>query len=121
MTVSPENRARYRATLISREVKRLFMAIPERFAEAVVRRFLLGMVLRWLFLAEDGTPHRAGEIVLAELRARGGHLRPSLFDPNPQLMAYREGWRAATQWIFNHLNLDEAKVQKLMELDDGLE
>lgn len=121
MSVTPENRARYRATLVSREVKWLFMAVPERFAKAVLRRFFLGAIMRWLFLGDDGKPHRAGEILLAELRREAGYARHSNFDANPQLMAFREGKRAMAQMIFNYLNLDESAVHKLMELDDGLD
>lgn len=119
--VTPENRARYRATLVSRDVKGLFMAVPERFARAVLGRFLLGAVLRWLFLGSPGKPHRAGEIVLAELRREAGYLRHSNFHDNPQVMAFREGKRAMAQMIFNYLNLDESAVHQLMELDDGLD
>lgn len=120
MAVSAENRLRFRQVLVAREVKWLFMAVPERFAKAVLGRFLLGPLLRWLFLGPDGRPHRAGEIVLAELRRRTGMERYSIFDPDPQVLAYREGQRAAMMMIFNLLNLDEAAVQKLMEVDDGL-
>lgn len=116
MSVTPENRARYRATLISREVKWLFMAAPERFQNRLRR-----WCWRWLFLGPDGKPHRAGEIVLAELRREAGYERASNFDANPQLLAYREGKRALAQMIFNYLNLDEEAVHKLMRLDDGLE
>lgn len=121
MTVSQTNRQRFRAVLISREVKVLFKAIPERFAIAIMGRFLLGPLLRWLFLAPDGQPHRAGEAVLAELRRRGGLNRRSNFDPDPHVMAFREGQRALVQEIFNYLNLDESAVRKLMEIDDGLD
>lgn len=120
MAVSAENRLRYRQILVSREVKWVFMAVPERFARLVLGRFLLGPLLRWLFLGPDGQPHRAGEIVLAELRRRTGMERYSIFDPDPQVLAYREGQRAAIMMIFNLLNLDEAMVQKLTEVDDGL-
>lgn len=120
MVVTAENRVRYRRILIARAAKQVFLGVPERFAKALLGRFLLGLLLRWLFLAPDGTPHRAGEIVLAELRHRTGFDRYSIFDPDPQVLAYREGQRAAIMMIFNLLNLDEAAVQTLMEVDDGL-
>lgn len=120
MSVTPENRLRWRRILISRAVKDVFLGVPERFGKALAARFLLGPIMRWLFLAPDGTPHRAGEIVLAELRHRSGFGRYSIFDPDPQVLAYREGQRAVVQMIFNLLNLDEAAVQHLMEVDDGL-
>ena len=121
MGVSQQNRVRFRMILIAREVKYVFGAVPERFAKAMLGRFLLGPILRWLFLGPDNQPHRAGEIVLAELRRRSGFGRYSIFDPDPQVLAYREGQRAVVQEIFNLLNLDEGQVQKLMEVDDGLE
>lgn len=120
MPVSRDNRIRYRLILVSREVKSVFMGVPERFAKRVLGRLFFGVLLRWLFLGPDGSPHRAGEIVLAELRRRSGFGRYSIFDPDPHVLAYREGQRAVVQEIFNHLNLDERQVQKLMEVDDGL-
>lgn len=120
MAVSEQNRFRYRQILVSRQVKWVFFTVPERFAKAVFGRFLFGMLLRWLFLGPDGRPHRAGEIVLAELRRRSGFGHFSIFNPEPTVLAYREGQRAVVMMIFNLLNLDEADVQKLMEVDDGL-
>lgn len=119
MAISAENRFRFRAIQISRAVKWLFMAVPERFAERILGRFFFGLLLRWLFTAEDGKVHRAGEIVLAELR--DGFLLKSPFSPDPLEMARRAGQREVIEDLFNWLNLDEASVQKLMELDDGLE
>lgn len=120
MPVTQDNRVRYRIILIARQVKWLFLAVPERFAKAAAGRLLFGLLMRWLFLAPDGQPHRAGEIVLAELRRRSGFGRFSIFDPDPHVLAYREGQRAIVQEIFNLLHLDEGQVQKLMEIDDGL-
>jgi hypothetical protein len=104
--------------LVGREVKAIFAGPPERFAKALLRRWFAGTLLRWLFLGPDGRVHRAGEIVLAELRDRNLG-RNSIFDPNPQITAYREGRRAAIMEIFNFLNLDEGDVLKLVRLDDG--
>lgn len=120
MAVSDVNRVRYRAILIAREVKRLFMAPPERFARALAGRFLLRALWRWLFLGPNGKPHRAGEIVLAELRRSGGLDRGTLFHSDAAVMAYREGRRSLALEIINYLNLDEQAVQQLMELDDGI-
>lgn len=120
MAVSQVNRMRWRAVQVSRAVKAVFLGVPERFAAAIAARWLLGPMLRWLFLAPDGQPHRAGEIVLAELRKRAGLNRRSNFDADPHVMAYREGQRALVQEIFNYLNLDEGAVRKLMEIDDGI-
>lgn len=114
MAVTEENRMRYRAMLISREVKWLFMAVPERWRDA-----MQGLFWRWLFLAPDGTPHHAGEVLLADLRefATG----QPLFSSDPLIMARRAGRREVFERIINYLNLDEDMVQKMMELDDGLE
>lgn len=121
MQVTEENRARERAILISREVKWLFGAVPERFAKAIAGRLLFGVLLRWLFLGEDGRVHRAGEIVLAELRRLSGlNHRKSIFDPDPVTMAFREGKRTMLLELVSYLNLDEITVRKMMELDDGL-
>lgn len=118
MAVSPENRIRFRAVQVSRQAKWLFMAVPERFAQRLAGRFLIGPLLRWLFLSPDGQVHRAGEIVLAELRNR--YALGSPFSEDPLVMARKVGRREVLDDLFNYLNLDEATVQKIMELDDGL-
>lgn len=119
MAVSERNRRRFRAMLISREFKRLFGAVPERLAARLARPFV-GWFLRAMFLGPDGKPHRAGEIVLAEIRRIGGLDRMSSFDPDPVVMAYREGKRSVVRQLIHLLNLDENEVQKMMELDDGI-
>ncbi len=119
MAVSPENLVRFRAIMVSRWVKALFKGVPERFALAIARRTLFGMVLRWLFLSPEGKVHRAGEIVLAELR--DGYLLKSPFSSDPLEMARRAGQREVIEDLFHWLNLDEQAVQQLMRLDDGLE
>lgn len=119
MAISEQNRIRYRAIQVSREIKWLFMAAPERFAKQLLGRFFLGPIMRWLFVSPDGEVHRAGEIVLAELRDR--YALGSVFSEDPIVMARRVGRREVLEDIFNYLNLDEGRVQKLMELDDGLE
>jgi hypothetical protein len=115
MAVSAENRLRFRAIMIAREVKALFCLMPEIMGLRRPR-----WLWRWLFLGTDGKPHRAGEIVLADLRRSAGLDRPSIFDRDPVVMAFREGQRVMAMRIFNYLNLDETDVRKLMELDDGL-
>lgn len=112
-----DDRIRLRAIQISRQFKWIFMAVPERFAKKMLGRFFLGPLLRWLFLSEDGQLHRAGEIVLAELR--NGFLLKSPFDSDALEMARRAGQREVLEDIFSYLNLDEGKVQHMMELDDG--
>lgn len=113
MPVSQMNRLRYRAILIAREFKWVWKALPERW-----KAELNAPLIRALFLAEDGQLHRAGEIVLADLRdfATGS----ALFDTDPLVMARRAGRREVFERITNYLNLDEAQVKKIMQLDDGL-
>ena len=121
MSVSPENRSRYRAIQISRLAKDIFFGMPERFAKALLGRFLLGPIVRWLFLSAEGELHRAGEIVLAELRRQAGMDRPTLFTTDAHAQYYRLGQRDLYLALVNLLNLDESSVRYLMELDDGLE
>jgi|TARA_Y100000817_G_scaffold266837_1_gene223210 hypothetical protein len=121
MAVSDKNRIRYRSIMLSREVKGLFGGMPERFGKRLLGRFLLGPILRWMFLAPDGEIHRGGEIVLAELARIAGYYRPTQFHEDPQVMAYRLGMRDLLRALLDYLYLDESSVQQLMELDDGLE
>jgi hypothetical protein len=115
MAVSENNRLRYRAMLISREVKWLFQAIPERW-----RVRLTGWLARQLFLSPEGKVHHAGEIVLADLRDFAAVGMP-IFSSDPLIMARRLGRREVVERLINYLNLDEGTVQQLMRLDDGLE
>jgi len=114
MAVSHTNRKRWRAMLISRSVKWLFMAVPDRFTGQ------RGRLWRWLFLSGADEVHKAGEVVLADLRSFCFLDRASIFDADPHVMAYREGRRSVAMRIMNYLNLDEKAVQQLMEIDDGL-
>lgn len=113
MAVSETNRIRYRAVIIGRQVKQILMAVP---GHVIPKRWLF----RWLFLAPDGQVHRAGEIVLADLREFAG-MPNTPFNPDPIIMARRVGRQEVVQRIYNYLNLDENAVRKLMELDDGLD
>lgn len=114
MPVTEENRRRLRMIRIARETKWVLRATPVRLG---LRRWLIGWLLRWLFMAKDETPHRAGEIVLAHLRDR---FAGPVFDEDPVWMARKVGRREVVEEIFHLLNLDEAQVFKLMEVDDGL-
>lgn len=111
------NWMRLRAIRISRAVKDLLMMAPG----LMVRRWWLGWIWRALFIGQDGQVHRSGEILLADLRefAFGGGR--TVFSNDPLVMARREGRREVFVRIVNYLNLDEAVVQKLMEVDDGIE
>lgn len=115
MAVTERNRLRFRAMLISREVKWLFMATPES-----LRVRLTGWLARRLFLAPTGKVHRAGEIVLADLRDFASVGQP-IFSSDPLIMARRLGRREVVERLIHFLNLDEGTVQQLMRLDDGLE
>jgi hypothetical protein len=63
---------------------------------------------------------RDAEIVLADLRDFCC-ANSTTFSPDPYVAARRQGRREAWLRISQHLNLDEARIQKLVELDDGLE
>lgn len=105
-----ENALRYRAILVSRAFKELFN-IDDARAQARWRRLLM---------ADEATVRRVGEHCLADLRDFCWATRSS-FDPDPLIMARRAGRRDVWLRITNYLNLDEAQVQKLMEIDDGIE
>ena len=45
--------------------------------------------------------------------------RRPIFAPDPLVMARRLGRREAFDRIIKYLNLDEAQVQAIMEIDDG--
>jgi hypothetical protein len=72
-----------------------------------------------LFLGADNVMSRDAEIVLADLRdfcrvEQGG------FSPDPYVNARNSGRREVFLRLTHHLNLDEAEVRKLMEMDSGL-
>lgn len=62
---------------------------------------------------------RDHEIVLADLRDFCC-ANTTTFAVDPCVAARRQGRREAWLRISQHLNLDEERVQKLVELDDGL-
>lgn len=109
MAVTPANQLRHRAIMLSRSVKELIAgAIPR------------GWLYNWLFRGENGELRRVGEHVIADLREFCFLENSTIFDTDPLIMARREGRREVAMRIINLLNLDEATVQKLMRLDDGL-
>lgn len=114
MAVSVENRLRWKSILISREVKWIFKAVPTSLRERMQER-----LWRWLFISEDGQIHRAGEVLLADLRDFSSYGRV-VVDSDPILMARREGRRDVFARIINYLGVDETVVHAMMELDDGL-
>jgi hypothetical protein len=75
---------------------------------------------RTVLLGDDQARLRmASEHVLADLRDFT-FAETSAFDPDPIIMARRQGRRDVWLRIANYLNLDEETVRKLMEIDDGL-
>lgn len=69
--------------------------------------------------APEGVVDRDREIVLADLRELCFATK-STFHADPIVAARRQGRREVWLRISHHLTLDEAQVQKLVELDDGL-
>lgn len=66
--------------------------------------------------APAGEIDRDREIVLADLRDFG-FANKSTFDADPMIAARRQGRREMWLRISQHLNLDEERVQKLVELE----
>jgi hypothetical protein len=122
--MNENNRRRWRAVLISRDWKAL---LPSMSAPAWLRTIaaLLTAIVgrRWAyrtaFTGDDGAMRIATQHVLADLREYS-FARTSAFDPDPIIMARRQGRRDVWLRISNYLNLDEAQVQTLMEIDDGI-
>ncbi|CAD7335169.1 hypothetical protein FIM10_01850 [Sphingomonadales bacterium 56] len=72
-----------------------------------------------VFLGEGGKLTRSGEAVLADLRDFC-FAQESTFHPDARVQAQREGRREVWLRLTKFLNLDENRVQLLMEVDDGL-
>ena len=114
------NELRVRAVLRSRAYKELF---GRAFvAPWVPRAWWTRLLFRaWRDSGDGEHPLRiAGEQVLADLRDFAGLNQQTNFHPDPHVMAFREGKRAAVMRVIHHLNLDEAQVQQLIGVDDGL-
>lgn len=67
--------------------------------------------------APEGVIDRDHEVVLADLRDFG-FANKTTFDADPYVAARRQGRREMWLRISQHLNLDEERVQKLVELED---
>lgn len=77
---------------------------------------------RRLFLSDEERLRLSAERVIADLRDfcfAHSNNRRMLFSSDPLIMARRLGRREVFDRIIMYLNLDEAEVQKLMEIDDG--
>lgn len=106
-------------TLLPRLAVPLWLRMIAALLSAVTGR-------RWAYritlLADDRLPRIAASHVLADLRAycfANADGRRPLFSTDPVVMARRLGRREAFDRIIHYLNLDEAQVQTLMEIDDG--
>lgn len=97
------------------------LAKAQRLAVNALRRMaiLRARSYRAVFMPE-GAMTRDHEIVLADLRDHCFAVK-STFHADPYEAAQRQGRREAWLRISQHLNLDEEQVQKLVEIDDGLE
>ena len=107
---SPETTSK--ADLVARGFKDLFWAAMPR-----------GVILRWLFLAEDDkTPRRVGELALRHL-ARFCFVNRTIFGRGSTTDSFalgvREGRRQVFLEIMKCLNWDEDVSRKFMENDDG--
>lgn len=111
-----KNWLRAKRIAISRRFKWLLLGAPRW----TFKRWWLGWLWQALFVGQDGKVHRAGEILLSDLRgfAFGGP-QATVFSSDPLMMARREGRREVFLRIVNYLNLDEDVVLQMMEIDDG--
>ena len=120
MSATERNRLRWRSVQISRAWRELLR--PGAVAELLLRgvAWLLwrpAWAYRRVFTA-DRQLRVAAQHVLADLRDFTFADR-SAFDPDPLVMARREGRRDVWLRISHYLLLDEGQVQTLMEVDDG--
>lgn len=112
------NAFRARAIAVSRSFKDVFRPGG---ASRWLRWLMLVPALRaWsyrvVFTADGTVLRRTAEHVLADLRDFS-FARTSAFDPDPIIMARRQGRRDVWLRISNYLTLDEAAVQHIMEID----
>jgi hypothetical protein len=122
--MNERNRRRMRALRIAREWKGLLSTVRAPLWLRAIAALLAAIFgRRWAYRAaftgNDGALRIASQHVLADLREYS-FARTSAFDPDPIIMARRQGRRDVWLRISNYLNLDEAQVQTLMEIDDGI-
>ncbi len=123
MSAGQLNALRMRAVLMSRAFKNLFAASPASWWRRLLALVVGGpaALRRWCYrtvFTDAGARRIAADHVLADLR-EFCFARASTFDKDPLIAARRQGRRDVWLRISNYLNLDEAEVQKLMEIDDG--
>lgn len=124
------NEQRLRAVHVSRAFKTL-LATRGGLADAALVRILRPILwlllrpflgVRWAYVRvfmSDGAVRHHARAVLADLRDYC-FATTSAFDPDPIIMARRQGRRDVWLRIQNYLNLDEQTVQLFMEIDDGI-
>ena len=100
------------------------MTVMERarqMALAALRRtaLLRSRSYKRVFMPE-GEVDRDREVVLADLR-EFCRATTSTFSPDPYAAARLAGRREAWLRIMQHLTLDEERIRKFVELDDGLD
>lgn len=83
-----------------------------------LRAIVQSRQVKAVFFAQEGKLSRAGEAVLSDLRDYC-RAQETLFDTDPLIMARMAGRREVWLRLVKFLNLDEAQVQSLMEVDDG--
>ena len=111
--MNADNQRRFQAVQMSRHFKTLFVgwnASPAAW-------------WRRLFLSDEDRLRMSAERVIADLRNfcfAHANNRRLIFSSDPLVMARRLGRREVFDRIITYLNLDEAEVQKLMEIDDGI-
>lgn len=133
MSARERNERRWKAVQVARAFKGVFRpGGPARIGLRIATVLLLALIggvgsraaiRRWayrtVFTGDGETVRIAANHVLADLRDFS-FARSSAFDPDPIIMARRQGRRDVWLRISNYLNLDEAQVQTLMEIDDGI-
>lgn len=133
MSSVERNRLRDRAMRVARSFKDLFRpgGYPRRGLRLVAAAVLWllriqgdgavrsAILYRIAFTSDGETLRIAANHVLADLRDYTFGAK-SAFDPDPIIMARRQGRRDVWLRITQYLNLDEEQVQKLMEIDDGI-
>jgi hypothetical protein len=114
--------------VLSRDWKELLPRLsPPAWLRTIIALLVAIVGRRWAyrvtFTADDRMLRIAAHHVLADLRmfcfATADGRRP-IFASDPLVMARRLGRREAFDRIIKYLNLDEAQVQAIMEIDDGI-
>jgi hypothetical protein len=119
MSVIERNRTRWRAVQISRAWRELLQRGRASLLWLAMCWLLPARAYRRVFASDGARLRTAAQFVLADLRDFSFADR-SAFDPDPLVMARRQGRRDVWLRISNYLLLDEEQVNRLMEVDDGV-